>query len=170
MKIKKRQGTLILTLNNSILLDSVGRTGYIASNNQLQFDNPPQENAIYTAGFSLCSNGSLALGGTALWWKCQSGNFYNLYNSNIAAQCTAALIDLHNATVVATTTTTAQATSETSAGQRNTTESQTKPTTGTSSSATTAAVSSSKSTGVAMSLRAGDAMAALAGFAAAALL
>jgi len=78
---------LTLTLANGILKDAEGRTGYIASNFQFQFDGPPQAGAIYTSGFSLCSNQSLALGGSAIWYQCLSGGFYNLYDRSWAPQC-----------------------------------------------------------------------------------
>ncbi|CAK7273535.1 hypothetical protein SEPCBS57363_005699 [Sporothrix epigloea] len=80
-------GALLLKLSNGILSDAKGRTGYIASNYQFQFDGPPQAGAIYTAGFSVCGNDSLALGGSTTWWQCKSGSFYNLYDRNWAAQC-----------------------------------------------------------------------------------
>merc|ERR1712115_738013 len=73
--------------------DDEGRTGYIASNNQFQFDDPPQVNALETSGFSICSNGSLALDGTAIWYQCLSGDFYNLYDENDAAQCSPVYIN-----------------------------------------------------------------------------
>ena len=79
--------TLALTLNNGVLLDNKGRTGYIASNQQFQFDNPPQAGAIYTAGFSVCSNGSLALGGSSIFYQCLSGSFFNLYATSQGGQC-----------------------------------------------------------------------------------
>ncbi|CAK7209995.1 hypothetical protein SCUCBS95973_000640 [Sporothrix curviconia] len=82
-------GALLLTLANGILTDAKGRTGYIASNYQFQFDDPPQAGAIYTAGFSVCGNDSLALGGSTTWWQCKSGDFYNLYDRNWASQCEA---------------------------------------------------------------------------------
>ena len=80
-------GTLALTLKDGKLLDSQGRTGYIASNFQFQFDNPPQAGAIFTGGFSVCGNGSLALGGSTVFYSCSSGSFSNLYDRNFAAQC-----------------------------------------------------------------------------------
>lgn len=89
-KVKRQSttgGDLVLTLNNGVLLDQSGRTGYIASNYQFQFDKPPQTGAIYTAGFSVCGNGSLALGGSAIWYSCASGGFSNLYDTNWAPQC-----------------------------------------------------------------------------------
>lgn len=82
-------GTLKISLENGVLTDSSNRTGYIAANSQFQFDDPPQAGAIYTAGWSLCSNGSLALGGATTFYQCLSGSFYNLYLNNIlsAGQC-----------------------------------------------------------------------------------
>jgi hypothetical protein len=84
---RQKDGILTLTLEGGILKDQAGRTGYIAANDQFQFDDPPQTGAIYTAGFSLCANESLALGGTAIWWQCLSGSFYNLYDTKQGNQC-----------------------------------------------------------------------------------
>jgi hypothetical protein len=89
----KTNSTLEITLAGGVLTDSVGRTGYIASNFQFQFDKPPQAGAIYTAGWSVCANGSLALGGSNIFYECRSGNFYNLYNENWAAQCSPITIE-----------------------------------------------------------------------------
>lgn len=88
------EGVLALTLQDGILLDNQGRTGYIASNFQFQFDKPAQAGAIYTSGWSVCGNGSLALGGSTTFYQCLSGNFYNLYSENWAAQCNAVTIDV----------------------------------------------------------------------------
>ncbi|KAF2005222.1 hypothetical protein P154DRAFT_405328, partial [Amniculicola lignicola CBS 123094] len=85
--VQKRAEGLTLTLADGVLLDSSKRTGYIASNYQFQFDGPPQVGAIYTAGFSICSNNSLALGGSAIFYQCLSGSFYNLYDRDWAEQC-----------------------------------------------------------------------------------
>jgi hypothetical protein len=90
----RTSSSLEISLKNGILTDSAGRTGYIASNYQFQFDKPPQAGAIYTAGFSLCANGSLALGGSNVFWQCLSGNFYNLYDRYWAAQCSPIIIEL----------------------------------------------------------------------------
>lgn len=91
-KLAKRQliqkrDTLVLTLKNGVLKDSQDRTGAIVANYQFQFDGPPQAGSIYTAGFSTCNNGSLALGGSTVFYQCLSGNFYNLYDRHWAAQC-----------------------------------------------------------------------------------
>lgn len=86
-------GALSITLEDGIIKDQQGRTGYIAANYQFQFDGPPQAGAIITAGFSVCANGSLALGGTSVFWQCLSGSFYNLYDRYWAAQCSPVTID-----------------------------------------------------------------------------
>lgn len=82
--LSKRQqadaSKLEITLKAGVLKDSQDRTGYIAANNQFQFDGPPQTGAIYTAGWSACGNGSLALGGSTVFYQCLSGDFYNLYD------------------------------------------------------------------------------------------
>ena len=78
----RSEATLAMTLKDGILLNSQGRTGYIAANYQFQFDKLTQIGAVYTAGWSVCSNGSLALGGSTTFYQCLSGNFYNLYNEN----------------------------------------------------------------------------------------
>jgi len=78
---------LEITLKDGVLTDSKDRTGYIAANHQFQFDGPAQTGAIYTAGWSACGNGSLALGGTTVFYQCLSGDFYNLYSQSTGAQC-----------------------------------------------------------------------------------
>ncbi|KAK0710115.1 hypothetical protein B0T26DRAFT_432848 [Lasiosphaeria miniovina] len=80
-------GILVAGLSDGVISDAQGRIGYIASNYQFQFDGPPQAGAIYTAGFSKCGNGTLALGGSTSFYQCASGNFYNLYDRYWAAQC-----------------------------------------------------------------------------------
>jgi hypothetical protein len=89
----KTNSSLEISLADGVLTDSVGRTGYIAANFQFQFDKPPQAGAIYTAGWSVCANGSLALGGSNVFYQCLSGNFFNLYNENWAAQCSPVTIE-----------------------------------------------------------------------------
>jgi hypothetical protein len=74
-------------LINGVLTDDQQRTGYIASNYEFQFDNPPQAGALYTAGFSICANGSLAFGGSAVFWQCISGDFFTLFIRSIGPQC-----------------------------------------------------------------------------------
>ncbi|KAL0264439.1 hypothetical protein SLS55_000389 [Diplodia seriata] len=89
---------LELTLADGKLTDQEGRTGYIASNYQLQFDKPPQAGTIYDDGFSACSNGSLALGGSAVFYGCTSGEgatqFYNFYDRNWGSHCSPIYIEI----------------------------------------------------------------------------
>lgn len=79
-------GYLTLTLENGTMKDQDGRFAYIASaNNQFQFDNPVQAGGIGENDFSLCDNGTIALNGSTIWWKCDSGaGFFNLYNAEIS--------------------------------------------------------------------------------------
>ncbi|KAK7514755.1 covalently-linked cell wall protein-like protein [Phyllosticta citriasiana] len=90
--------TLVVTLADGQLTDQKGRTGYIASNFQLQFDDPPQAGAIYTGGFSACSNSSIALGGSTVFYACPSGEgatkFYNFYDRSWASTCSAIHINI----------------------------------------------------------------------------
>ncbi|KAH6641998.1 hypothetical protein C7974DRAFT_93435 [Boeremia exigua] len=81
-------GALLCTLEDGILRDQYSRTGSVVANRQFQFDGPPQAGAIYTGGFAVCENGSLAIGGSTRWWRCMSGAFGNLYDETIGDQCT----------------------------------------------------------------------------------
>jgi len=87
LQARQLAGTLTLTLQNGILRDQANRIGYIASNYQFQFDAPVQAGAREQSGFSLCSNQTLALGSSAIWYSCNSGGFNNLYSRSIGAQC-----------------------------------------------------------------------------------
>ena len=89
-----QDGALAITLEDGVLKDQQGRTGYIAANYQFQFDGPPQAGAIITAGFSVCNNGSIALGGSTVFYQCLSGSFYNLYDRYWAAQCSPVTISI----------------------------------------------------------------------------
>lgn len=86
---RQLDGILTMSLKDGKLTDQAGRTGYIASNYQFQFDGPVQAGALDTDGFGLCSDGSLSLKGSNLWYQCLSGNFYNLYSKSIGDQCIA---------------------------------------------------------------------------------
>lgn len=86
-------GALVATLSNSVLTDAKGRIGGVVANHQIQFDGPPsQAGTIYNSGWSVCSNGSLALGPSAIFYQCVSGTFYNLYNTPAGASCEAVII------------------------------------------------------------------------------
>ena len=92
--VNATDGTLLMTLDGGVMHDSLGRTAYIASNYQWQFDAPPQAGAISTGGYSVCSNNSLALGGSAVWFECKSGGFFNIYPQYLGAQCLMATMDV----------------------------------------------------------------------------
>jgi len=92
----EKRATLTCTLQDGVMKDAQGRTGYIASNYQFQFDAPPQAGAIYTAGWSVCANSSIALGGSTIFYQCYSGGFYNLYSESTGAQCEPIYIDVIN--------------------------------------------------------------------------
>ncbi|KAI0405148.1 hypothetical protein F4802DRAFT_202864 [Xylaria palmicola] len=81
------EGTLVVTLKDGSTFDATGRTGYIASNYQFQFDAPAQAGALFTSGFSVCKDNLVALGSSKTFYQCLSGNFYNLYDRTWAAQC-----------------------------------------------------------------------------------
>ena len=82
--------TLKMTLTDGILRDSDDRIGCIVSGHQFQFDGPtPQHGAIYAAGWSVTKQGQLALGDSTKFYQCASGDFYNLYDENVAKQCSA---------------------------------------------------------------------------------
>ena len=87
--------SLAMTLNGSVLTDSRGRIGSIVANRQFQFDGPPpQAGAIYAAGWSITTDGYLALGDSDVFYQCLSGSFYNLYDESIGAQCTAIHLEI----------------------------------------------------------------------------
>ena len=90
----RQDKVLTITLANGVLTDDEGRTGYIAANNQFQFDKPAQTGAIYTSGFSVCSNGTLAIGSSAIFYQCLSGDFYNLYDESTGNQCSPIYINV----------------------------------------------------------------------------
>ncbi|EUC48510.1 hypothetical protein COCMIDRAFT_49634, partial [Bipolaris oryzae ATCC 44560] len=84
---RQLDGILTMTLQDGKLKDQAGRDGYIASNYQFQFDGPVQAGALDVDGFALCSNNSLSLKGSTLFYQCLSGDFYNLYSQSIGDQC-----------------------------------------------------------------------------------
>jgi len=85
----KRDDTALLTctIKGDQLFDADGRTGYIASSRQFQFDAPPQNGSIYTAGFSICDDDKLNLGNQSVWWACDSESYANIYDSKFASYC-----------------------------------------------------------------------------------
>ncbi len=101
-----------MSLAGGILTDSQGRTGYIASNGQFQFDSPPQPNSLTTSGFSVCGGFLAHDSGVTTWDSCKSGDFSNLYSQNSASYCKVVNIQaIGSSATVAPVSTTAAATS-----------------------------------------------------------
>ncbi|RCK54939.1 Cell wall mannoprotein PIR1 [Candida viswanathii] len=85
---------LEMTLHDGVLKDLQNRWGSIVANRQFQFDGPvPQAGVIYSAGWSI-KNGYLYLGDSDIFYQCLSGDFYNLYDENVAAQCSAVKLSI----------------------------------------------------------------------------
>ena len=82
------------TLKGGVLTDQCERTGEIVANAQFQYDLHVQNNAINTGGFSICSNGTLAIAGSAVFYHCLSGSFYNLYDASLGAQCSPVFLEI----------------------------------------------------------------------------
>ena len=53
----------------------------------------PQAGTIYSSGFSICQNNSIALGDTTVFQSCNSGEFDNLYYGYDAEQCEDVMIN-----------------------------------------------------------------------------
>ena len=88
------EGNLEMTLTDGVLKDTNNRWGSIVANRQFQFDGPiPQAGVIYSAGWSI-KNGYLYLGDSDVFYQCLSGDFYNLYDENVAAQCSAVKLSI----------------------------------------------------------------------------
>ncbi|KAF3990917.1 hypothetical protein FT663_00853 [Candidozyma haemuli var. vulneris] len=98
--------SLLISIEDGELRDSHGRVGAIVANRQFQFDGPPpQAGTIYAAGWSFVpaevaglgeteadtkeGGFKLALGDQTTFYKCLSGDFYNLYDASIGDQCSA---------------------------------------------------------------------------------
>ncbi|OBA20450.1 hypothetical protein METBIDRAFT_24197, partial [Metschnikowia bicuspidata var. bicuspidata NRRL YB-4993] len=89
--------SLMMVLQNGELKDSNGRIGAIVANRQFQFDGPPpQAGTIYAAGWSVTEDHYLALGDSDVFYLCVSGDFSNLYDENVAAQCSPVHLEVIN--------------------------------------------------------------------------
>jgi uncharacterized protein YqkB len=86
--LEARDTPVTIKLSNGVFTDAQGRIGSVVANGQIQFDGPPaQAGAKYTAGWSVCGNGTVALGSQVVFYQCLSGGFYNLYDHSLGAQC-----------------------------------------------------------------------------------
>lgn len=67
-------GQLQIRVTNGIMTDQIGRIGAVVANRQIQFDGPPaQSGSVYTGGWSVCDDGTLALGPQKFFFACASG-------------------------------------------------------------------------------------------------
>ncbi|KAF1826320.1 uncharacterized protein K489DRAFT_376722 [Dissoconium aciculare CBS 342.82] len=86
--LEARDTPVTIKLQNGVFTDAQGRIGSVVANGQIQFDGPPaQAGAKYTAGWSVCQNGTVALGSQVVFYQCLSGGFYNLYDHSLGGQC-----------------------------------------------------------------------------------
>ena len=84
---------------DSVFKDSEGRIGEIVANHQFQFDAQPQAGYISTGPWSVCSNGSIALGGSTFFYQCEKEpNVYDIYDNTLdpssLAGCEGVTIDI----------------------------------------------------------------------------
>lgn len=82
------------TLKGGVLTDQCKRTGEIVANYQFQYDLHVQDIARNTGGFSVCKNNTLAIAGSAVFYHCLSGTFYNLYDESLGAQCSPVFLEI----------------------------------------------------------------------------
>lgn len=87
--------TLLITLEDGILIDALDRIGSVVMSRQIQFDGPvPQHGAVYAAGWLITPAGRLTLGNSTVFWQCSSGEAHNLYDTQIHGQCAPVLLDV----------------------------------------------------------------------------
>jgi hypothetical protein len=85
-------GVILRFDSSGLLRDELNRIGYIADNYQFQFDLPVQAGGYGEKDFGEYKDPNsgdvyLTWRGKADFYKCQSGNFDNLYSQSIAGQC-----------------------------------------------------------------------------------
>ena len=76
------------------MTDQQNRTGYISRKHQFQFDDPVPTDTIFKSGFTVCSNGSLGVGGSEIFYSCLNRTFYNIYNAPIDDQCFSVYVEV----------------------------------------------------------------------------
>ena len=67
------------SLIDGILIDPEGNMGVISSSEQLEFDAVAQTGASYNSSFTVCENGSVALGNIAIWYLCPSDGAVGIF-------------------------------------------------------------------------------------------
>ena len=91
---EQRRDILVAHLSQGVLQDSHGGIGTIASNRQFQFQSPPQEDAVYTNGWSVCKNGSIALGGSNVFYTCPKDGSRNVFDRIVDSKCQEARVNI----------------------------------------------------------------------------
>lgn len=59
-----------MSLQYGNLMDSRGRYAYIGADRKLTFANPVHHDAVITSGFGVCSNSTISLGGSTIFYSC----------------------------------------------------------------------------------------------------
>ena len=85
-------GVILHFDSDGLLRDQLNRIGYIADNFQFQFDLPVQSGGYGEKDFGKYKDPKtgdvfLTWRGSSDFYKCQSGNFDNLYSQSIGGQC-----------------------------------------------------------------------------------
>ena len=93
-------GTLADSILTNIGYNSNG-IGYISANQSLQFDHTPPIDAVYTAGFSSCPNGSLALGNSTIFYQCFDGNLGDFFDTAVSSTYQAITILINPCSAIA---------------------------------------------------------------------
>jgi hypothetical protein len=98
------RGVILHFDRNGILRDQLNRIGYIADNFQFQFDLPVQAGGYGEGDFSEridSRDGAVYLTwrNNDVFYRCRSGNFYNLYSQAIGDHCEPTRIRMYHCTV-----------------------------------------------------------------------
>jgi hypothetical protein len=81
-------------LSNGTLRSGQNNIGYIASNTRFCFGNPSQSDIVLDASFSICSNASLAFGGSTVFYRCFSDGSFGIFNKPNGVLCSTVLINI----------------------------------------------------------------------------
>ena len=82
------------TLSNGILKGRQSKVVYVDSDSRLYFGSPFRFNTALDAGFSICSNASLAYGDSTVFYKCFSEGSFGIFNEPSGILCSPIFIDV----------------------------------------------------------------------------
>jgi hypothetical protein len=98
-KHKLATRTLVsLELTDGYLVDDQQRMAYIDDRDMLQFEMYPRS-PQFNAGFSICKNGTIALGNSALWYRCRAGAYSTIFRAKPDSDCALSYIIREDAPV-----------------------------------------------------------------------